>query len=92
MFVNQSFTNAKVAEDHVEHILDVDASGQAAKRNGRRTQLFGDHLLALALVRLGERPVDGGKRFLERPPMPGAGYQRTLGRRKIVPRMRRQRG
>ena len=47
--VNQSFTNAEVAEDFIQHVFDIDAAGQSAKGPARVTQLFGDQLLARPL-------------------------------------------
>ena len=47
--VNQSFTNAELAEDLVQHVFDIDTAGQSAKGPGGLTQLFGDQLLARTL-------------------------------------------
>src|SRR5262249_2130770 len=37
--------NTEVAEDHVEHVLDIDPAGQAAKRPGGEAQFLGDQFL-----------------------------------------------
>ena len=57
----QSFTDAEVAEDDVEDVLDVDPAGQPAERGGRNPQFLGDELLAalLAFGAFSQRPVQG---------------------------------
>jgi hypothetical protein len=40
-------TYTKLAEDHVEHILDVHPAQQPSQRIGGRAQLLGDQFLAL---------------------------------------------
>ena len=44
--VNDSFTNAELAEDDVEDIFHVDPAGQPAKSSRRRAQLFGNEFFA----------------------------------------------
>lgn len=42
------FADAKVAENDVQHVLDVDAAGEAAERRGRGPQLLGQQVLLAA--------------------------------------------
>ena len=47
--VNESFTNAEIAEDHVQNIFDIDPAGEPAKRRRGRSQFLGDQLLVAGL-------------------------------------------
>src|ERR1700747_1324177 len=81
--INDSFTNAEVAEDLVEHVLDIDAAGQSAKGPGGVTQLFGDYLLArrpCGALRRGA--VQGGGGVLKRAPVARSRHDRCFANRK----------
>ena len=45
--VNVSFTNTKIAKDHVQNILDIDSASQSAERRRGRAQFLGDQLLVV---------------------------------------------
>ena len=51
----RSFPDAEIAKDHIQHVLDVDAARQPAKRAGSQPQLLGDQLLLIRLERASER-------------------------------------
>src|ERR1044072_9320491 len=51
----RSFPDAEIAKDHIQHVLDVDAARQPAKRAGSQPQLLGDQLLLVRLERASER-------------------------------------
>ena len=83
-FVNQSFADAEIAEDHVENVLDVDPAGQPAERPGGQPQFLGHQLLAPdgpSAQRAFER-ADG---LLQRPALPLAGDERRFGSRRSNP-------
>jgi hypothetical protein len=46
-----SFPDAEVAEDHLEDVFDIDATGEAAKPGGGEAELLRDQFLAGALLR-----------------------------------------
>ena len=72
------FADAKVAENHVQDILDIDPAGQPAKRAGGDAQLLGQQVLAAGHI-AALSPLQGGQDLLQRPPVPFAGNQSGLG-------------
>ena len=50
------FTDAEVAEDHVQHVLDVNPSGEPAERPCRQAQFFRDQVF-VAGTSLRQGPV-----------------------------------
>src|SRR5690349_7133279 len=90
--VNQSFTNAEVAEDLVEYVFDIDTAGQSAKGRGRLAQFFGDQLLARSLYStLRRRAVQGCGGFLKCATVPRPRYNRCFAKCKRVARELSQR-
>ena len=51
----RSFPDAEVPEDLIEHVLDINAASQPAKRARSQPQLFGDQLFLVRLQRTAER-------------------------------------
>src|SRR4029077_5231579 len=81
--INDSFTNAEVAEDLVEHVFDIDAAGQSAKGPGGVPQFFGDYFLArrpCSALRHGA--VQGGGSVLKCAPVARSRYDRCFANRK----------
>ena len=88
--VNQSFTNAEIAENNVEDVLDIDPAGQPAERRRRRPQFLGDQLFAPGAA-LGQRPVQRRNGVLQRPAVTGAGHEGGFCGREIIPGEGRER-
>ena len=66
MAVNESFTDAEIAKDHVQNILDIDAPGQPAESRRRQAQLLGNELLMrTGFRRLGQCPIERRDRLLK---------------------------
>ena len=85
MGVNESFTNTKIAKDHVQNILDIDPSGEPPQRGCCRTQFLGDQFFMLpGLGGLGQCPIEGGHRLFKQMTMPRARYNSGFDRRKIL--------
>jgi hypothetical protein len=66
------FPDAKVAENHVQDVLDIDPAGEAAKRAGSNAQLLGQQILA-ARHFSALSPPQGGQDLLKRPTVTLAG-------------------
>jgi hypothetical protein len=82
--INELFTNAKIAEDDIENIFDVDATGQPAKRRRGRAQFLGDQLFAIAPVcGLSQCTIKRRYGVLKGTVMARSGHDPRLGRRKI---------
>ena len=73
-----SLPDAEVAEDHVEHVLDVNPAGQAAKRTTGEAKLRGNQL-SLAGAANRQRTAQRVRRLLQCNTMALAGDQRGLG-------------
>jgi hypothetical protein len=85
MGVNESFTNTKIAKDHVQNILDIDPAGEPPQSGGCRTQFFGDQFLMLPEPDgLGQCPIEGAHRLFKQMTMPRARYDSGFDRRKIL--------
>src|ERR1041385_8112298 len=80
-----SLPDAEIAEDDVEHVLDVDLAREAPERAGREAEFLGDQLLA------GRGPEREGPRqrvprLLQCNPMPLAGNEGRLPLAERLPR------
>ena len=62
--VNVSFTNTKIAKDHVQNILDIDSAGEPAERRRSRAQFLGDQLLIARLLSR-QRAIERRNGFLQ---------------------------
>ena len=78
-----SFPNAKVAEDHVENILNVDPSCQPAESVRRAPKLFCKDILAPTHA-LRKRGIEGLLGRYQHFPMPLAANQSGLGAKKAL--------
>ena len=74
------FADAKVAENHVQDVLDIDPAGQPAERAGGDPQLLGQQILAAGHF-ASLRPLQGRQYLLKRAPVAFAGHQRRFGPR-----------
>ena len=64
--INDSFTNTELAEDLVEHVLDVDTPGESAKGRRGVAQFFGDQFLMRSRgCSFGQGAAQGGCRLLK---------------------------
>src|SRR6202044_1197580 len=82
MAVNESFTNTKIAKDHVQNILDIDPPSKPPQRGGCGAQFLGDQFLMLfGLGSLGQCPIDGLHRLFKQMAMPGARHDSGFDRR-----------
>ena len=74
--------DAEIAEDDIEKIFDIDASGDPGEGIAGPTQVLGTKFNRL--VRGIEGGPDGLEAAAERGPVTGAGNDRRLGRRQFV--------
>ncbi len=82
--VNESFTNAKIAENDVQNIFHIDASSEPAQRRRGRAQFLGDQLFSrVGFCRLGYSAVERCDGFLKRTAMARAGDNAGFHRREI---------
>ena len=87
-YFNGLFTNAEIAENHVEDILNVNSASESAKRARRQSQFFGHQLLATS-----SRGAHESRRCLfERAAMPFSRDQRGFAHIEKSPCMIGQRG
>jgi len=70
--------DTEIAEDHVEHVLDIDPAGQAGQRPGGEAKLLGQEIFALGHWP-SRRAAEGGAGVFERLPVPGAGDKAGFG-------------
>jgi hypothetical protein len=70
------FADAKIAEDDVENVLDIDASGQPAERLTGGAQLLGQQIFAAGKC---ERALQSGERILQSAAVALAGEQSRFG-------------
>jgi hypothetical protein len=76
--------DAKVAEDHVENVFDIDPTGQPTQRPPGEPQFLRHHVLT-DRQRLGEGAVQGCQRILQSVAVSCAGHQRGLaGAKKLL--------
>ena len=71
-------TDTEIAEDHVEHVLDIDPAGQAGQRPGGEAKFLGQEIFALGHWP-SRRAAQGGAGIFERLPVPGAGDKAGFG-------------
>ena len=71
-------TDTEIAEDHVEHVLDIDPAGPAGQRPGGEATLLGQEIFALGHGP-SRRAAEGGAGVFERLPVPGAGDKAGFG-------------
>jgi hypothetical protein len=84
------FTDAKIPENDVKHVLDVDPTGQPAQRPAGQPQFLRHHVLA-DRQRLGEGAIERCERILKGVSVPRAGHQRGLGGTEELLRVNSQR-
>ena len=70
--------DTEVAEDHVQDILDVDPTGQAAQGTDGDAQLLGEQILTAGDL-APQRPPQRCLGILQRPAMTRAGHQGGFG-------------
>jgi hypothetical protein len=63
--VDFSFTNTKIAKDHVQNILDIDSASESAERGRSRAQVLCDQLLTVGVIP-DQRPIERRYGFLQR--------------------------
>ena len=68
--VNFSFTNTKIAKDHVQNILDIDSASESAQRRRGRAQFLSDQLLIVCTIP-DHRAIKRRHGFLQRVAVPG---------------------
>src|SRR5208282_3807082 len=90
IFVNHSFTNAEIPENHIKDIFDIDPAGEPPQRRRSRAQFFGDEFLSPSVLSQGA--IERRDRFLQRPSMAYAGNDARLRRREIFLGIGRKRG
>ncbi len=73
----RSLPNAKITEDDVQNILDINPPCQPTKRSRGGPQFLGDQFLAAGSA-LGERTIKIAYRFIQCASMTLAGYQNGL--------------
>src|SRR5438105_6354709 len=72
------FTDAEVAENDVQHVLDVDPAGQPAERLPGHSQFLGDDILAAGPRTLPHAAPQRGLGILQRAALTPAGHQSWL--------------
>ena len=79
--MKHSLPNAKIAEDDVQNILDINPSCQPAERGRGGPQFLGDQFFAAGTA-LSDRPIKVAHCFIQRTPMALASHECGLCRTK----------
>ena len=68
-----SFADTKIFEDHIQHIIDVNPSGNPPEGTGRQAEVLGRQFRCSGAGIESKKPAEGGTAFFQGFTMPGPG-------------------